>query len=499
MKKKIVYALVAALTISMLSGCGSQEKKGHKVNVSLTEVVENAVGAVEDVETFGINVSADIKASGESEGQKVSLSGSAKGESAFSLSEKPAFSMEGKLNYSMNVAGQSMKGDYKASAYGETEDDEMTVYVNFLDEWMKDTVDVSGFVDSFDEMKSSIADIQEAISEIDESDLEEVKEFFDLEKNTKYVGSTECYVLSATLDTNDIDSLDKFGISADELEGVEDVMVKYSMYLNKKTFFPTKFEINLKGKFDQDGMVVNIEKCNAVVTFKVNSVKVKGVPSDAVNKAEETDLGLDDMVGSSYDYAEEDDYDYEDNYDYDEEYDASNNNYSFSESGNYSKDTVKVPKTAKFNGVEFKYGVKAKELNKFKFEIDEEYTDEELGVDESGSVCMDIPDTNDYIWVNIVNNDSQEKSWEECEIVSLSYEPNSYPDDVLEFSLDNGLKIGGSVDDVKKLYGDAEPVYVYNGEYSSTVSYEDDDYNEIEITYDPVSGTITGLDVQFSK
>lgn len=504
MKKKVVYALVAALSVSMFAGCGSKsEKKGHKVDIELNQVVENVVGAVEDVESFGINISAEIKGSEEISGEKMSVSGSASGNAIFDLSKEPAFSMDGKVKYSLNMAGQKMSGDYSAAAYGETKDEEMTVYVNFLDEWMKDTVDVSGYVEAFDEMKSGISELQDMFSEIDESDMEELKEFFDLEDKTKYVGNKECYVLSATLDANDIDSLEKFGVSPDELEGTEDLMVKYSMYLSKKTFFPTKFELNMKGKVDQDGTVVDIEKCNAVVSFQVNSVKVKNVPDEAIKNAEETDLGLDDMIGSSY--YDDDDYYYENNYDddYDDDYDdyiseeVSDNNYSFSEDGDYSKETIKLPKSAKFMGVEISSSVKAKELSKLGLELDEEYTDEEVEAGQTGTVCMDIPDTYCFVWMTVYNDTNNTLSWEECKIQGFDYDSES--DNEKEYVLDNGIKIGGSVDDVIKLYGDVKPYSAYNDSYSSSVEYRDENYDSIEIDYDPETGIITGLNVDFAK
>ena len=509
MKKRVAYLLVAALSVSMLAGCGSKaEKKGHKVDVEITDIMANAVKSIDTVESFGIGVSGEAKISGTSAGQDISMSGSVKGDSIFALSKSPSFSMDGKVSYKLSGGGMNMDGNYKAEAYGATEDDEMTVYANYDDKWITDSVDISEYVESFDELEAGLSEIESSMDEIDPADLEEFEEVFKLEDTTKYVGKKECYVISATIDTDDLSTLEKFDIDAEELETFETLKMKYSLYLDKNTSLPIKFAFNLAGEMNQDGVELKITKCNLEITFKVNEGKVKAVPSEAVDKAEETDLGLEDMFGDSYgleneydipdyddDYLDEDDdYNYSDN---DDDNTASTGKYSFDENGDYAKDEIdKLPEKAVFMGKEVKRGIIAKDI-KSGFTIDEEYSDLEIEAGDNGHVCLDMDgEDGAYIWFYVYNDTDKTLSWEECKIRGLDCEEG---DGAVTLELDNGIKIGDSIEKVQDMYGNVRPSYVYNSEYGCEVQYEDENYDDISFFYDSESGEITGIDFKFNE
>ena len=319
MKKRLTYLVVAALSVSMLAGCGSESsggKKGSKVDVEMTEVLENAAEAVTDIESVEIGIKGEADITGSAQGTNMVIKGSADLTGKAQV-EDPAIEASGKVSYKISGGGQDMSGDYKAEVYGETEDDEMSVYVKLnAEDWRTDTVDVSDFDDAISQIEDALEQVKSGLGSISSDDLKEVEDFVKLESKTSFVNKKECYVLSAKLDKNKLlklyeesgEMFEDMDSYMEVIEALDSLNVTYALYFAKSDYMPVKFEFSMTGKGSVEGIDVNIKKLNLEVNLGVNDVKISPVPDSVKESAVETDLGL---GGSSYDW-DDDDYDWED-------------------------------------------------------------------------------------------------------------------------------------------------------------------------------------------
>lgn len=326
MKKKLTYLVVAALSVSMLAGCGSSsgEKKGSKVDVELTDVLENAADAVTEIESVEIGVKANADISGSAEGQNISIKGNAELNGKAVLKDEPAVEGSGKVTYSLKGAGQDMSGDYKAQVYGETEDDQLSIYVKLNDDdWKTDKMDVSGLDDAVSQLEEALNQVKEGLGSISSEDLKDVEEYVKLENKTSFVNKKECYVLSAKINKDQLlkmyeEGEDMLGGGMDQykevIEALDSFNASYALYFAKDNCMPVKFEFDVTGKGSVEGVDVNIKKLGFEINLGVNDVKVAPVPDNVKESAEETDLGL----GGGYD--DDDDYSWDDDdYNWDDE------------------------------------------------------------------------------------------------------------------------------------------------------------------------------------
>lgn len=329
MKKKLAYLAVAALSVSMLVGCGSESgsKKGAKVDVELSEVLENAADAVTEIKSIDLGVKAEADMTGSAQGMNMSIKGSAE-LSGKAQVDDPAVEGSAKVSYKMTGAGQDMEYDNSAQIYGETEDDEMHLYVRVNDEdWQTDTMDVSGVDEYVTQLEDIVEQVKSGLGSLSSDDLKEVEDFVKLESKTSFVNKKECYVLSAKIDKDKLlkmyeegeDYLEDMEQYKEVFEQLDSMNINYALYFAKADYMPVKFEMNISGKGNVEGVDVNIKKIHLEINLGVNDAKVSPVPENVKESAVETDLGLGGGY-DDYDWDDDDwDYDYEDDdYDYDD-------------------------------------------------------------------------------------------------------------------------------------------------------------------------------------
>lgn len=483
-KKTLVCGLAVAMVVTSMTGCGSKSKsnsqkdgkKGSKVTVELSDVLEGVVVSLEDVDSVGVDVNGKLAVSGKADGEKVDVSGSLNVSGNASLKDL-AFDVEGKVNYEANAMGTKLSGDYDASVYGSTKDGEMEVYYkDFLGDTYVDTMDVSDYENAYDEFKEAMEMAAEQLQDIDLSELdgmEELDNFVKLENMTEYVNGKECYVLSANLDMDTLEELAALSgedlDDIEEFENIEDFSMKYALYFDKKSYVPTRFEFGFAGKADSDGETVSIDECSLTIDLKVDGVKVKSAPKDVKKDAEESDFlsdgedSVSDLIGGF-----DDDYDYDD-YDYDD-YDYDDDDFDFTSNNDASFDI-----TNKFTleGKEYTLPVDTKQFVSNGWKVEEMDADTTISGNDYEFVYFENGDKE--IMLMVANNSNSTIKPEDGKVYGISAS-SAYS---VDFALDNGLKLGDKIDDVKKFYKEDAS---YESEYS--VSYMDEDYNEISFSKD---------------
>ena len=345
MRKKCAYLLVAALSVSMLAGCGSktsQSKKTSKVEIELTDLLENATEATANIENLQMDLKGNLDAEMKFEGKKVS----AKGDVAMSgkaVKEEPAFDMNGSVSYSATYSGTTLSGEYSANVCGETEDGMLNVYANLnkgdeKGDWYTDSVEASEITQAFADLEDSLKECKDAFSEISEDDWKIVESILKLEDMTQIVNNRECYVINMVINKESIMELIKTGTEyADEeeleeaLQEAEEAFESISLdcrgqiCYDKETFLPVKYTISFTMEGDVEETWVNIKNLSLEMNMFVNEqVKIDGVSDSVKEEAIKTDMNLSDMIEmddehDEYDWDDEDiDWDDED-IDWDEE------------------------------------------------------------------------------------------------------------------------------------------------------------------------------------
>lgn len=310
MKKGFAYLLVAALSVSMLVGCGSKSdkkdsksgketiKKGTKVEASLTDVLEGVAEAATTIESISISINGEGDLTASAQGQEIKASGKIEG-TANAVKDDAAMDLQGKASYNVDMAGQKMSGDYKMEAYGETEGDKVVVYSKLNDEdWEKNSSDKEDFEDAFAQIENGLEQVKEALSGLKEEDLEAVAKYMKLEDTTKVVGGKECYVLAVKVDAEGLQELAElggdvledsdFGDYLEVLEGIDEFEYNFKLYFDKTTYLPVKVSLDATMDGEVQGTQVKLNKLTLDVTLSVNDdVKIADVPKDAKESAKE--------------------------------------------------------------------------------------------------------------------------------------------------------------------------------------------------------------------
>lgn len=520
MKKKLTCALAIVLSISMLAGCGSKaneksSKKTSKVTVDITEVMENAAESMADIDTIELGINGDIDVSGEMEGAEVSIKGSAKMQGVASIYE-PAFEAKGSVSYEVNAAGTKMSGDYKAEAYGETEDEEMNIYVKTNDsEWLTDSIDVSEYIETMEQAKESLGDMNwaDAFEEIDEEDMKALEEYMKLESKTQIVNKKECYVISADIDKDKFAELSEFTDEQyDEfVEEFKDINFSYGFCFEKDTYMPVQVYVDMKATVNADGTEVEINKLRLEMNMDVNASKVSSVPKDVKKDAVETDLGLNgaDITGPFTDiddgdgwFDDDDERTTDDNDDDDErttDDDKKNQSNTSSSSGidlsseDYGKvSSDKIPKTLKIDGQEISLPCKVSDINVSGYVIDESRSGSEIEPDSTESVYFcDENDSSKYFYVSATNTGTSSISVKDGTIISIQVDDSVG----VECELSNGIKLGDDASVIGKEYQGLKPSYTYEGSAMDSAEFADEDYNSISYDWDKEDNKIIRFEI----
>lgn len=514
MKKKLLtYGLVAVLSVSMLAGCGSKknsEKSGHKVDKTFMEVAENVVKSIEDIDSMKLGVKADIDMTAQSEGVEMLVKGAAELNGTFNI-DVPAFNADGKVSYELSASGQKFSGEYTMTSYGETVDDTMNIYAKTnITDWEMESVDVSEYIESMEMIKSQVNEVASQISEIDSKEIEDtVGKYLKLEDETKYVNDRECYVLSADLDVNDLKELVELTESKQESEAftdsVEDMNFSYGICIDTKTYIPVKVYMNITAKGNDGDTEFSINKMGFEFNFTANSGKVKDVPKDVKEEAESGDTdakeAIDSFLGSGGIVPGIGDDDY--GIDVDGDNDNTNNDKNDkeepdSDSKDYGTvDTKYIPKSFTLEGKEYQMGSKVGVLLDAGFAIDTEWTDfDKIEGQGTKTVYLKSTKNDDYGFSLAVQNDTDSAiEIKDAPIYGITIDVDSE----LSFELDNGIQLGDNISEVQKIYKGQKSSYEYDGSAISSVEYQDEDYNEVDYTYDMDDNRVTEITLYYSK
>lgn len=547
-KKKLAYLLVGVLSVSMLAGCGSKtgNQKGSKVDVELTEVLENVAEAVTNIESIAVNLKgeADINVTYDGERQAVQgaveLSGKA-------VKEKPAFELKGNVNYKLDMDNDNISGERSITAYGETNSDEMEVYVKVNDEeWEKESADLADFYESLDELEEVLDEVKSSISKIDEEQLKEFEPFIKLEDTTAFVNNKECYVLAAEInDGNLIDLLklceeyaqnyyedeewDEEEENSDispyigpEYEEDEDASVlgidyelveeelkdisfklEYQLYFDKKSYFPVKFDYGMTINGVIDEAEINVNKLKLEIDFSVNDVKVSKVPDEVKEVAVEEDIDLDyidSYIGSEYDSdmdwkdeeeeQEDNDRFFDDDYDYEEdaseEYD---DKWGLTE-GSFNSEYTKIPQYVIIDGIKLNMYDDFSVIDNLKLELygEEDDLEEEVEPQDEAYLFFETEDTREYFSVDVYNPGKTTVKAKECRITGIGT-------GISGSELENGIKVGDSIEKVKEVYAGVEPADSYFGSAFCYCTYEDEEENEVDFMFDYETGIIDMIEI----
>lgn len=478
MKKKILmYGLVTVLSLSMLSGCGSKkssEKGGHKVDKSIKEVAENVVKNVEDIDSMKLGLKGNIDITAENQGIKYSIKGNGELNGVFKI-DIPAFNLDGKVSYELNQGANKLSGEYSVEAYGETEGDTMNNYwkTNITD-WECESVDVSEYLESVAEFKEELEEFAEKVKELSDKEIEdEFGRYLKLEDTTKAVNGKECYVISADLDINDIKDLDKDLLEESEDLEFDKLDYSYGVCIDTDTYMPVKIYLDIEAHGTNEYAEYTINNMSFEFNFVTNEGKVESVPNDVKETAEKND-GSSSILGAMI----PDDYDIES--DDDDEKD-------------YGKvDTKYIPKTFKLDGKEYKFGDKVSVMLDAGYEIEQDDSnDGKIKAYDFNSYYLKKSGSNNSFLVYMDNNTDSDIDVKDAVISGISVTET----DGVTLELDNGITLESNISDVKEIYKDQKSSYEYEGKYMSTITYEDEDYNEIEYNYDVESGKLNQIEI----
>ncbi len=504
MKRKFAYLLVAALSVSMLAGCGSKSSsskieltKGSKVEVTMADVLENVAEAATGIEAVKIDVSGALDVEAESDdGETLTAEGdvSFKGNM---VKDEPAFNFGGSASYELDIAGEKEKDDFTFAAYGETDGEEMNVYAQYNDsDWEVSTLEKSEFEESFEQIEEMLEEIQSGLADLSEDDLKDIEKFVKLEDNTQKVSGTECYVLTMAIDADifeemlqysedyiDTDLVDEAETYLDVLKELDVFEVTTSLYFDKDTYLPAKVSLNVNVDGDVEGVSVKVNKCNLEISLQVNGdVEVEEVP----DKVRENAVEIDD----DYDY--DFDFDFDDDDDDDEEETITSKKDKDKEDADYTTETTALPKSIKIEGTEISMPGKYAAVEKLGLVINEEYSDVEIPSESQGSLILeDKDDTLKYVIILMYNPGKNTADYKDCEVVGITI------DDSFEWELDNGIKIGDDLEAVKKKYEGVKPSYEYESSLSLRYSYEDEKGNEITYSFDTETNALYEVEISW--
>lgn len=301
MKKILVCALTAVLTLSMFTGCGT--KKENEVTISMNEVIEKTLDSIADLQSAELDLTANADVEIDYNGERgMSVVGEIKGGLETNL-EEPSLHLNGLLKYEAKIDANGIKNtssaEEKLEIYGEKNENQLALYGRWNDdEWEKD-------VEEIEEINELIEGIRD-LKEIDNEDLKELNEsgameFAKLESKTKVVNDKECYVIKYELNREELIKLLKIEELSDEksvkieeakeeaVEALKEFSTLLEIYIDVKTYLPVKaaLGIELDAELDMAGTQIKFNELNLEMNLKTNQTKPIKVPSDIKETAVE--------------------------------------------------------------------------------------------------------------------------------------------------------------------------------------------------------------------
>lgn len=310
-KKYLAIGLVSVMSISMLSGCGTKKEdknskddkvKVSKVDIELKDLLSEAAISIADIETVKLGMAGNVKLKYFSEEMDMDISGEAKLEGIAAVDE-PKFNADGSLNYELSMSGTKLSGDYTLETYGDTVDEEMSIYAKINDEdWMTEAGDVSEYMEGIQDLKENIEEFSTMIEDVDFSVLDEYKDYIRLEDKTKIVDGVECYVVSADLNKEQLmDLYEEFegdtSVMEEDLGVVKDFAITCELFFDKSNYTPSKFAIDMSMYIEEGDEKIEVESLGFEVSLGVNtSDKIKDVPDEAKDSAGSADMSIADVL-----------------------------------------------------------------------------------------------------------------------------------------------------------------------------------------------------------
>ncbi len=246
MKKKVLFCLAALGTASMLFGFDSAETAESVLEKMQAAANESSVAGVEMNMDMNVDVSLDIDDGTTSSSIDIGASGNFDAD----VNKDPAaMSMEGKMD--MSLLGQNQSVTMKMYSVS-SEDGKVDTYLYSENSvtgeegtWQHQSADVSGL------------DINELLEKTSGADFSEYGLDFELASEPVTVDGSECYLLSAVMDSS---SFEKLLDKAMEISGqdtisdensemimsmLEGIKVKFEYYVDTASYLPVKFHMDL--------------------------------------------------------------------------------------------------------------------------------------------------------------------------------------------------------------------------------------------------------------
>lgn len=281
--RKIKYLLtVAALSSTMMFGCGSNDKDSadEAKEVSIDSVIEGIENADLDIKSLDFTIDANIDMSVASEDENTDIKGS--GSINASLDNEAGLAS---LNISMTADDQTQEME----AYLDYSDlENAVVYLNQQGIWMKQSLE-----------NSAVSVDPSAISEGTNSDS--IKKFVESLKDAKAEETDDYYTISGTLDTSKLfeeitDAAgddDTMGNALSAYAGiVEELKIDVSISVNKDDYSFAKANVSIKDfEYEMMGSTLKINSIGVDIAAKnYNNVDTITIPEDAKDA-----ISLDDM------------------------------------------------------------------------------------------------------------------------------------------------------------------------------------------------------------
>lgn len=268
---KLVSIFMMLVLAMSLMACGSKsatagEQKSNLEQLSANDLIDKMSEALKDVEGISLkgNISGTVSVSGEKMG------GSAKIESKVNLKDSVAAYV--KANISVDVLGQTQ--DMTVETYELVNEDTMETYVNYLDQWTYESVELS---------ENNNIDITSSI------DFSAIEEYFD-KVEVKTSGNKYNLVYEIT-STNLIDKLENAGFLPssvlEEISEIPDVKVTLTVAVDGKTFLPSTMSLGIDmDKFEVEGMEFELTDFVCEIEYEsYGSVEIT-VPDEALEAKE---------------------------------------------------------------------------------------------------------------------------------------------------------------------------------------------------------------------
>lgn len=453
-KKLLSAAIVMAMTVSMLNGCG---KKATPENL-LADMQKNT----KKIESATANVKLDMNMGADSETISMTMDMDME-----MIVESTTSHMKGDIGIKFGSTDMSTEMEM----YQVKEDDDIVTYMMIQDQWMKQKTEVpENMLDT--EMYDSLQKMAKDFTLADKKVEVNGKKCFEL------TGKISGDALGSMLNEDMMDSMGMGEMLDEEL--IEKMEIPCTIDIYDDDILPAKMTLDmkdtLKSMYEDEEENIEISAYSITIEYKeFNNVDKIEVPDEAKDKAEDMDLGLDD----SLDYEEE----------------AKTDIEPAKQSGelkdNWESYTVQV------NDKVITLPCKLSDLEAAGVKLDSDYTPLDTKVpvgDYEIAYLMDGKENE--ISAHFVNNTEKEITLEECVIGCISVDDYSLEKGGLTVVFPGGVQMGTAKKDVLSKYGESKDVY--EGDSMDIYTwYDGSSYSKnCEIDFDPKTEQVIGMTLQ---